>query len=271
MGNINYDSFYKFLVSLGIVIVILPFAAMIFFITNSFDLQIAESDLSTYTKTAQNVIAWRQSIPLLIQREFIWFITGALAFVFCGGCLTAYGLIKWHELQKIDDICKKREAEKQNKAIEENIVEMSEDQIIQKSNFEDGSTAIVMKDFIIKQNFFNFIKSTKKTHIVKNNIKIGSSEYDVVAFSNKPFEKDYVYEVKYWKNQISLGRIEQCRESMKELRINFSEKLNRIPYMTLAIIVPDEMYEHTLSIIKQTKKWNNYTIELFRESDLKEQ
>ena len=112
------------------------------------------------------------------------------------------------------------------------------------------------------------MKNSKKAYIVKSNIMIGTFEYDIVAFANKTFEKDYVYEVKYLRNNISLHRIEQCREQMKKLRTNFSEKLNRIPYMILAIVVPDEMYEHTVNIAKRVEKWNSYSIEILKESDL---
>ena len=218
MGNINYDSFYKFLVSLGIILVILPLTVLIFLTTNSFDLQITAADLTQYTPTAQKVIAWRQSLPLLIEEKSTWWIIGGVNI--CGVCLILYGLIKWHELQKIDDIFKKREVEKQKEAIE------------------------------------------------KSNIMIGTFEYDVVAFANKTFEKDYVYEVKYLKNNISLHQIERYREHMKKLRANFSEELNRLPYMTLAIVVPDKMYEHTVNIAEQIEKWNNYSIEILKESDL---
>lgn len=38
--------------------------------------------------------------------------------------------------------------------------------------------------------------------------------------------------------------------------------------MTLAIVVPDERYEYTVNIVKQIKKWNNYSIEIMKESDL---
>lgn len=69
MGNINYDSFYKFLVSLGIILVILPLTVLIFLTTNSFDLQITATDLTQYTPTAQKVIAWRQALPLLIEEK----------------------------------------------------------------------------------------------------------------------------------------------------------------------------------------------------------
>lgn len=266
MGNVNYDSFYKFLVSLGIILVILPFTVFVFLVTNSFDLQISEADLITYTETAQEVIRWRQAIPLLFHKKLILCI---IAICIIGGVvLIIYGLIKWHELQKLDDICKRREAEKQMEAIEKNIVEMSDDQIIQKTTFDEGPSANVMKGFLIEQKYFNLVKSIRNTHTVKNNIMIGNCEYDIVAFSNKFFEKDFVYEVKYLRNNISLNRIEKCRENMKKLRANFSDKLNRIPYMILTIVVPDEMFERTLNIVNQMEKWNNYSVEVMKESDL---
>lgn len=266
MGNINYDSFYKFLVSLGIILVILPFTALIFLLTNSFDLQISELELTTYTETAQNVIRFRQSIPLLIQERGIWWIMGGC--VFCGIFLIVYGLIKWYELQKIEDICKKREAEKQMEAIMKNTVNMSDEQIIEKTVFEEGPSVAVMKGFLIEQRVFNYIKNIKNTYIVKNNIMIGDCEYDVVAFSNKIFEKDYVYEVKYVKNKISFSQIEKYREKMKRLQTNFSEKLNRIPYMVLVIVVSDEMYENTFNVFERMEKWNNYSIQIMKESNL---
>lgn len=74
MGNINYDSFYKFLVSLGIIIVIIPFATIIFLFTESFDLQIAEEELVTYTETAQRVLKMKQEIPLIIGNGLTWII-----------------------------------------------------------------------------------------------------------------------------------------------------------------------------------------------------
>ena len=74
MGNINYDSFYKFLVSIGIALVALPITVCIFLLTDSFNLQIAETDLTTYTQTAQEVIKHKQNIPLLIEKGYVKFI-----------------------------------------------------------------------------------------------------------------------------------------------------------------------------------------------------
>lgn len=281
MEHINYDSFYKFLTSLGIIIAVIPFAAVLFLFTDSFNLQISETDLVEYTKTAQDVIRLKQSIPLLVEKWHIWII---FAFILFGGiALTCIGMKKWYELQKLDDICKKRDADKAMETIRKNTVDMSDEQIIQKNTddmfggqniqndiYSRSASSVAMKCFLIEQKFFNLVKSTNRSRLVKCNIMIGDCEYDMVVFSTQLFEKDYVYEIKYMRKDITSGRIERYREQMKKLKQNFAEKLNRIPYMVLAIIVPDDLYEHTLNNVGKIEKWNNYSIEVLRESELPE-
>lgn len=266
MGNINYDSFYKFLVSLGIILVILPFTVLVFFTTNSFDLQITEDNLEQYTQTAQKVIAWRQSIPLLIQGKYIWGIVGACGIF--GVVLILYGMVKWHEMQKIDDMMKKSEFEKKKKEIEKNTVKMTDAEVIKKMIVKDDSSATAIKNILIEQKFFEYVRNKKKTYIIKRNIMIRAINYDVVAFSTEAFEKDYVYEIKYLTNNESLEQIEKYREKMVDMRNNYSDEFNRIPYMVLEIIVPDEMYEDAIASSRVVKKWNNYAIEVLRERDL---
>lgn len=281
MDKINYESFYKFLVSLGIILVALPFTIILFLFTDSFNLQISEADLIGYTKTAQTVIRLKQSVPLLIEQWYTWLIFIILFIV--GIKLICIGLTKWHELQKIDDICKQLEKEKLEKEISEKTADLSVKEIIQKNTdatFSEQMTQngnsiskqsfAAIEGFLIEQRFFSFIQSTRQSSLVKHNIRIGSCKYDVVAFSTQLFEKDYVYEVKYMRKGITANRIEQFREQMTKLKQTFSENLNRIPYMVLAIIVPDDTYEQTLSIVQKVEKWNNYSIEVMKESELPE-
>ncbi len=115
MVNVNYDSFYKFLVSLGIIMCTLPVTILLFLFTDSFNLQISEADLSEYTKTAQNVIRMKQFTPLLIEKWYTWLISAI--FFLAGFFLICLGMKKWYQLQKFDDIRKKREAQEAMEAI----------------------------------------------------------------------------------------------------------------------------------------------------------
>ena len=266
MGNVNYDSFYKFLVSLGIVLIILPLTFLTFMITNSFDLQIIEADLSKYTQTAQDVIKWRQSIPLLVKEKYVWFLAAGIGIM--GICLVIYGLVKWYKLQQIDDICKEYEANKLMKDIEKRTEKMSYEQTAKKAGAGYESAPLAAKVFMIEQKYLNYVKSIKPKYVVESNVIIGKLEYDVVAFARDRFEKDYVYEVKYLTSNITTQRIEEYREQLERSRTNFSNTFNRLPYMTLAIVVPDEMYESAVNAVKPIHKRNNYSIEISRESDL---
>lgn len=40
--------------------------------------------------------------------------------------------------------------------------------------------------------------------------------------------------------------------------------------MVLVLIVADELHEHTLNIVDEIEKWNNYSIDVIRESELPE-
>lgn len=235
-------------------------------ITNSFDLQIIEADLSKYTQTAQDVIKWRQSIPLLVKEKYVWFIAAGIGIM--GICLVIYGLVKWYKLQQIDDICKEYEANKLMKDIEKRTEKMSYEQTAKKAGAGYESAPLVLKGFMIEQKYLDYVKSIKPKYVVESNVIIGKLEYDVVAFARDRFEKDYVYEVKYLKSNITTQRIEEYREQLKRSRTNFSNTFNRLPYMTLAIVVPDEMYESAVNAVKPIHKWNNYSIEISRESDL---
>ncbi|MDE6388720.1 MAG: hypothetical protein K2L82_13055 [Lachnospiraceae bacterium] len=278
MGNINYDSFYKFLASLGIILIALPFTAILFLFTDSFNLQISEADLAGYTKTAQEVIRLKQSTPLLIEKWYVWIIFAIL--IITGIKLTHIGLTKWHEIQKIDDICKQMEKEKMEKEINEKTVNMSDSQIIQKKkeevreeqtnleNVTSESSSFIAQSLLIEQKYFNLLKSSNPSWLIRHNIRIDKYEYDMIVFSDQLFEKDYIYEIKYMRNSITSGRINQCREQMKKLKQNFIEKFNRIPYMVLVIVVPDDAYEQTLGTVEKIEKWNNYSIEVRKESEL---
>ena len=266
MGNVNYDSCYKFLVSLGIVLIILPLTFLTFMITNSFDLQIIEADLNKYTQTAREVIKWRQSIPLLVKEKYVWFIAAGIGIM--GICLVIYGLVKWYKLQQIDDICKKYEADKLMKDIEKRTEKMSDEQTAKKAGAGYESASLAVKVFMIEQKYLDYVKNIKPKYVVESNVIIGKLEYDVVAFARDRFEKDYVYEVKYLTSNITTQRIEEYREKLERSRTNFSNTFNRLPYMTMAIGVPDEMYESAVNAVKPIQKRNNYSIEISRESDL---
>ena len=96
--KIKYDDYNKFWVSLGIMFIIFPVSMVLFACSDSFDLLITEQEMLTYTETAQAVIAWKQSIPLLFREKKIWI--AAVMLMFVGVLMLRVGLVGWHGQQK---------------------------------------------------------------------------------------------------------------------------------------------------------------------------
>jgi len=97
---------------------------------------------------------------------------------------------------------------------------------------------------------------------------IGNKAFDIVAFSNNYFDKDFVYEIKYIYKNITTNDIRQYQDNMRKLRKTFSEETNHLPYMVLTLITQDSLYEYTKEIVQEVKKQNNYSIEVIKESQL---
>jgi len=56
MNKIEYDSFYKFLVSLGIILITLPVILFIFLLKEPYDLLVTTEEIQNITSTAQQII-----------------------------------------------------------------------------------------------------------------------------------------------------------------------------------------------------------------------
>lgn len=97
MNKLQYDSFYKFIVSIGTLIIAAPVLGIHFLFTGSYDILISEQE---YLKLSKISLEFLQRREKLIHVIFI-----ALPYVFFG--LIAVGLfciiwggIKWYNIQK---------------------------------------------------------------------------------------------------------------------------------------------------------------------------
>lgn len=276
MDKINYDNFNKFLVSMGIIFIILPFSGFVFICSDSFDLLIPKDELLTYTETAQMVIALKQSIPLFMKHKLVWIV--AIFIVLIGLLMLGIGLVGWHGQQKKEDTLKDLEVRQKKAEIEKITDTMSDEQIIE--NMVKNSAVVsdsselygeinnIVKYMMIEYRFFNYIKSNKFDYIVKRNVVMEKCEFDVVAFAKSSFAKDYIYEVKYIYHNITISKINEYRNRMKEQKKIFSEQTNHLPYAVLVLIVIDDLYEDVKNKTKKLEKWNNYAIHIVRESEL---
>lgn len=168
---------------------------------------------------------------------------------------------------------KETQLKQMNQAIEKNMQIMKEEEIVNK--YVSERSKCYAKDCyelrILEQRFIQFIKNTKVGYNVRNNMKIGTYEYDVIAFSENFYGKDYVYEMKYFADSISIN-LEICKKQMEMLEKRFCEKFNKKPHLVLAIIVPDYAYEKIRisldEILKNEVNDRGFSIEVIKENYL---
>ncbi len=100
LSNVQYTAFYKFLVSLGLVLVALSLSLPWLLLDGSFNLLVKQSDLNQLTATAQTTIRHRQAIVHVMSLVAPW-ISVVLSVL--GVTLSSIGVVRWRTRQNIHD------------------------------------------------------------------------------------------------------------------------------------------------------------------------
>jgi hypothetical protein len=92
MNKPEYSDLYKFIVSLGLILIAFAILLPWLFLRESFDSLVSASDIANLTPTAQTLITHRQNVALWIVQNIVWIsaIPAILGFVSLVG-----GLFLW--------------------------------------------------------------------------------------------------------------------------------------------------------------------------------
>ena len=102
MEKLQYDSFYKFIVSVGVLLIVAPILLLHFWISGSYDFQISQQELDALsTKSAE---------LLTLKMEYAGIVYSWIPKVFVGLEVFGIGLLiigccKWSSIQKHLDCC----------------------------------------------------------------------------------------------------------------------------------------------------------------------
>lgn len=201
MAKIEYSDFYKFLASLGVVLISLALLLPWLFLREPFDIAISVSDLKNLTPTAQSIIATRQTTALWFLQNITWVSTLLLIGGF--GFLTT-GISLWAKRQKNIDQKENLEIEKLKRELDN----MTPTQIIEKIAKEateemevEGSLAKspphpMQNYFRIEEMVISKLSACFGQSNVLPNRRIRDRGYDVILVSDKPSSKDVIFEIK---------------------------------------------------------------------------
>lgn len=218
MSKLEYDNLYKFLVSLGIILIVLPLGALVYFY-NTNPILISQIDFDLLSEYSLQMINSRNELLSIFIKVFPWFATAS---IIIGIILIICGIIKWFGVQKKLD--KKLDAETTKKTLDE--LQASKEEVNEKlkketvdsnneSIFSSENSAVsknsqlkaMEKYYEIEELCFNyFAKKYSKKVDFKQNIRIGNTYYDFIGVS-KNDDPDLIFEIKYCRQAAGMSPI----------------------------------------------------------------
>jgi len=273
MKYLQFDSLYKFIISVGIIFILSPLVVFYLFFNKNMNLLISKAEFNKLTQTSQEIINIRQKLFLFLINSPYYYIVAGFAIII-GLALVAYGIYRWNKAQGQVDLKSILENEKLKKEIgistEEKKIKTKEEIINDEKILGNTKISTVYEYMDIEKKLFTRInKKFGDTHEVVQDVKIGDFEYDIISTSKSLFEKDYIFEVKYIKGNINDKWINKLFEKIDMQTSGYSEITNRIPYRILIIVTENENYNLVNDKIKQVDKRNNFKIIVEQKSKIK--
>jgi hypothetical protein len=187
MNKPEYSDLYKFLVSLGILLIAFAILLPWLFLRESFDTLVTVSDIANLTSTAQTLIEYRQNTALWFIKNIVWIISipAAIGLVFF-----LYGFLLWKRKQKIFDKIDE---------INLGVAEMSAEQIavkaiketVDESQISQGESEsipraekqirAINKYFRIEKMVIERLVDCYGSANVRPNVRVGNTEIDVLV------------------------------------------------------------------------------------------
>lgn len=277
MEKIKYDSLYKFIVSIGIAIIVFPFIFMAWIFNFNDIVIISNNEINQLTEAAQNIIHLEQNYKYTVLSHLIICFLIISIIVLSGGAIVLYGIKQWkNKVQKYED--KSRELsnkileiklrnltpeEKEEKVKEEIKENTQEDKLPNKETKSNNQARIInrtqIKKYMEIQNYlYDKIRKEFNDYKVVEEVKLGKQRYDCIALKTRDELYDYIFEIKYFSSANSIkSKIRDMEIQMLNLECAYIENTKRIAKPILIIMVEkitdEELLKHR-KFIEQMKK-----------------
>ena len=249
MEKIEYGELSKFLVSIGITLIVIAFLLPWLYLREPFDLLITQDKLLKFTENAQIIIKNRQNFIL----ESINYIQYASLFLIVLGVLSiGIGLWKW--------IKKQNDLDEREKIITEthkhNFKKLSQDEVSEKAENEfvtlKQDTKAVIVDKVLKEDFVpkylqlerGFFEKLMKFYYndfrILSNYRINRFEYDIILESRYVKKLDYIFEIKYYPKRYSRNNLNDALLNLENSTKSYTENTGRNAKPIMIIVVHEE-------------------------------
>lgn len=261
MDKLQYDSFYKFLVSLGIILIAAPVLCLYFVVNNQEQLLISQNEYEALSEASLFLLQEREKILGTIYNVLPWVLPILFA---CGIFCLIYGGFKWKTIQdEIDEQTHLKTVEQRT-----NVEKMSLPEVVEKAISEGAeveaatesdsigsgdisnqtSIAKIQKERILKYlqiedlSYKYLLQRLSKRYFLKQNVKVKKHEYDIIATSKK-MKSDIIYEIKYWTNPPTATQFQNTLHGLDKRGIDYETNAHRNFRNILFIVIPKSEFK----------------------------
>ena len=282
MDKISYESRYKFIVSIGVVLTILPFGVLYSIIALSKDIIISKRIINELNGISKHIIEKLENNFFILINNPAFYLFLFLIFLMGMVCIFK-GLKDWKDVQNKENHKKDLENEKlelENKKLKDEFGLSSKEQFDkveqevkeeQEIIGEQSSTSLIKEYFNIEQRVATkIIKDFSKSHDVVYGFRLGKYEYDIVAKGKGFLDKDYFFEIKYLKNMINVAWYKKIIEKVNKQNENYQENTNRKPYVKIVFVTEKNNYNQVKEFINRQKKINNLGVDIVEKDEIEQ-
>lgn len=282
MDKISYESRYKFIVSIGVVLTILPFGVLYSIIALSKDIIISKRRINELNGISKHIIEKLENNFFILINNPAFYLF--LFLIFLMGMVCIFKRLKdWKDVQNKENHKKDLENEKlelENKKLKDEFGLSSKEQFDkveqevkeeQEIIGEQSSTSLIKEYFNIEQRVATkIIKDFSKSHDVVYGFRLGKYEYDIVAKGKGFLDKDYFFEIKYLKNMINVAWYKKIIEKVNKQNENYQENTNRKPYVKIVFVTEKNNYNQVKEFINRQQKINNLGVDIVEKDEIEQ-
>ncbi len=248
MERLQYDSFYKFLISLGIVLITVPFISFFALINISNQFLFTKEEMQNL---AENSFYFLEKRNYLVQIFFNFMPYFFFIFLFLGFIFIIYGAYKWWVLQKeIDEQLFITTKEKKF-----SLEKMTTSDIVKKqakdyeNKIDKDNKAEIFDSLLIEDYCSTCIKNKlPKYYQVNQNVKAIDTSFDIVASSKK---EDILFEIKYISKEPDLNKIKHQIKYFQDSCEKYKSKTLKKVRCIFVYTIPDNRYNQISYTIKK--------------------
>jgi hypothetical protein len=247
----EFGDLYKFIVSLGVVLITISILAPWMFLKEPFDLFRPESEINALSDVAKGVVIKRQYAVSFIVSFIPWFSsigsTVGLIFIFLGLKNWRKNQINLDEQTRLDVEIKKQSLRDATKdEIEEKETSEYESFQVAESGNSDSYIVNSFRSQYSKVEELVYDKLSKvygNKFDVSHNKMVANVELDILLRGKAMLTKDYIVEVKYIRKGFNFGWLREVYLKNIYAKSVYSQVTNRLPNTLLLIVIDSKAYD----------------------------